>query len=303
MGQDQPPPTPEAQVRSGVAATWSTRFAPSALSCPYRRTCSALGCSRPFPPHPALLNCMLRSRQHARAAARGAAQVSLPDGRRPARPAQPSQCPQAASWRLSSCRRDTEQNPPIHQQTHTLQNRQRSRRRKKATATDADPVRPSVPGEREKNIKACRLPKSILSIPIPRGGTGDDGGEIQATRLPLAGPVPGRRPVANPTPHPIALSAPPPPAPINSPPRASLEEEKPSQILSPHSGCSLSARALSISPLDMALQAATSFLPSALSARKEVSESGSWFSAFSSEHSCLFSIGWIRAQLRRLSDC
>jgi hypothetical protein len=33
----------------------------------------------------------------------------------------------------------------------------------------------------------------------------------------------------------------------------------------------------------MALQAATSFLPSALSARKEVSGS----SAFSSEHSCL----------------
>jgi hypothetical protein len=119
--------------------------------------------------------------------------------------------------------------------------------------------RPIPPGARpceetKKNIKACQLPKvSYPSIHplIPREGPAW-GREIQATKLPLAGLVPGRRRVANPTATPpyrvIATGSRSRPNKLprcraslsHSPAERGGEEEEPSQILSPqaaHSSC------------------------------------------------------------------
>lgn len=171
-----------------------------------------------------------------------------------------------------------------------------SRRRKKAT----DPARrPSVRGEK-KISKPANYRKYPIQVSIPREGPAW-GREIQATKLPLAGLVPGRRRVANPTPtatppyRVIATGSRSRPnklprcrASLSHPP-AERRGRRRTQPNPQSSGCSqfvLSARAPGSLParqFGMALQAATSFLPSALSARKEVSGS----CAFSSDHSCL----------------
>jgi hypothetical protein len=86
------------QVWSGVAATWSTRFAPSALMSVRVR------CSRPGPTHPVLLLHAMQAAGGLQPGERPATIFGATHVASPTSSLQHGQCPQAASWRLPTRR-------------------------------------------------------------------------------------------------------------------------------------------------------------------------------------------------------